>query len=101
MEFRRFIRCNAGCSQKKDFGYDGDQIVMWIQGGGEPKFVSDWGGLLKDAANEATGDFIKEVELTELCSPLGGGATGKLNIAIQASLIPVKKFSERSKCTLN
>src|SRR3989344_3958674 len=77
-----------------------DQIVMWIQGGGEPKFVSDWGGLLKDAANEATGNFINAVGLTQLCEPLGGGLAGNLKIAVQASLIPVKKFSERARCTL-
>ena len=77
-----------------------DQIVMWIQGGGEPKFVSDWGGLLKDAANEATGNFINAFGLTQLCEPLGGGLAGNLKIAVQASLIPVKKFSERARCTL-
>ena len=77
-----------------------DQIVMWVQGGGEPKFVSDWGGLLKDAANEATGNFINAVGLTQLCEPLGGGLAGNLKIAVQASLIPVKKFSERARCTL-
>lgn len=74
-----------------------DQIVMWIQGGGEPKFVNDWSGFLKDAMNETTGTFIDEVGLAPLCETLAGT---NLKIAVQASLLPIKRFSERSKCTL-
>jgi len=77
-----------------------DQIVAWIQGGGEPKFVSNWSGFLKDAVNETTGRFIDELGLTDLCEPFGISGGASMKIAIQASLIPIKKFSERAKCTL-
>ena len=70
-----------------------DQIVQWVQGGGDPKFVSDWGGLVKDAANAAAGDFVKELGLGFLCKPF--------NFQIQIALSPVKKFSQRADCTLD
>src|SRR3989344_6400390 len=72
-----------------------DQIVVWIQGGGEPRFITDWSAFLGDAANQATGVFIDDLGLTELCSP------GNFKIAIQAYLIPQRKFSKSAKCTLN
>ena len=67
-----------------------DQTVEWIQGGGEPKFVTDWNGFLKDAANIAMDQVIKDVGLAPLCKPF------KLRVNI--SLLPVKRFPQRIEC---
>src|SRR3989344_4214283 len=70
-----------------------DQIVVWIQGGGEPRFVTDWSGFLQDAMNETSGFFVEELGLQSLCSPF--------KLAIQASFIPIPPFTQRSQCTLD
>src|SRR3989338_9513123 len=47
-------------------------IVSWIKGGGrngKPLFVTNWQDFLKDVANEASGIFIQDLELTEICKP--------------------------------
>ncbi len=46
-----------------------DQIVMWIQGGGEPKFVTNPKEFLWDAVNVAVGDAIWNSKLRWLCYP--------------------------------
>jgi len=35
---------------KRIMDYIVDQTITWIQGGGEPKFISNWDGFLKDAS---------------------------------------------------
>ncbi|MDD2730788.1 MAG: hypothetical protein PHW33_01545, partial [Candidatus Portnoybacteria bacterium] len=47
-----------------------DDIVNWINGGGEPRFVSDWGSFLSDAADQAGGQFIDQLSLGFLCENL-------------------------------
>lgn len=71
-----------------------DQIVNWIQGGGNPKFISDWPGFFRDAIDQAGGRFLKQLGLGQLCSPL-------MAAKLSASFIPIPKFSERSSCTLS
>ncbi len=34
-----------------------DQIVAWIQGGGTPKFITDWPAFFRDAVDLAGGKF--------------------------------------------
>ena len=49
-----------------------EQIVTMIRTGGQggsPLFVQDWNGFLLDAADQASGVFIKELNLTQLCEP--------------------------------
>lgn len=70
-----------------------DQIVVWIQGGGDPKFITDWPGFLKDAVDQAGGDFIQRLRLSQLCSAFGP--------RLSAGFIPIPKFSDRSACTLS
>jgi hypothetical protein len=70
-----------------------DQTVVWIQGGGQPKFVTDWGGFLKDVGNIAFDQVIKDVGLAWLCSPF--------KLQVQLSLLPVPIFSQRLDCTLD
>jgi len=70
-----------------------DQIIQWIQGGGEPKFVTDWKGFLEDASNAAVGDFAQEIGLGFLCDPF--------HFQIQIGLLPVPRFSDQVTCTLD
>ena len=46
-----------------------DQIVMWIQGGGKPKFVTDPKGFLWDVVNVTVGTEIWNSDLRWLCYP--------------------------------
>ncbi len=70
-----------------------DQIIQWIQGGGKPQFVTNWGDFLAEAGNAAVGDLAKELGLGFLCSPF--------SLQIQIGLLPVKRFSKRAECTLD
>lgn len=70
-----------------------DQIINYIQGGGKPKFVTDWRGFLEDAGQSAAGDFAKSVGVGFLCDPF--------KLQIQLGLLPVPTFSERAACTLD
>ena len=70
-----------------------DQVINWINGGGKPQFVSDWQGLVEDAANQAAGDFVKELGAGFLCRPF--------SLKLQIALLPVRKFNQRADCTLD
>lgn len=70
-----------------------DQIVQWIQGGGEPKFITDWPGFFRDAIDQAGGRFLQQLGLGLFCSPY--------NLALRAAFIPIPQFSDRSSCTLS
>jgi len=69
-----------------------DQIIQWIQGGGEPKFISDWSGFLQDAGNKAAGKFIEGIADGVLCEPFN------LNIQLQ---LRNKSFTDTITCTLD
>ncbi len=72
-----------------------DQLIQWIQygDGHKPRFITDFGGFLDDAANVAVGDLVQEVGLGAICQPL--------KLSLQFALLPQKTFSQRSSCTLN
>ncbi len=70
-----------------------DQTVAWIQGGGNPKFITDWPGFFRDAVDQAGGRFIQGMELTRLCTPF--------KPRLQAAFIPIPTFSERAACTIS
>lgn len=70
-----------------------DQIVSYIQGGGTPKFITDWPGFFKDAVDQAGGQFIQQLGLGQLCSAF--------NLQLNAAFIPIPQFSQRSSCTLS
>lgn len=78
---------------KRLIDYTVDQTVNWIQGGGSPKFVTDWKGFLKDAGNIAFDEVIRDVGLSRLCSPF--------KLQIQLSLSQAPEFSQRLNCTLD
>lgn len=70
-----------------------DQIIVWIQGGGDPQFVIDWQGFFQEAAGAVAGDFSKELGLGFLCSPF--------SLQLRLSMLPVERFTERASCTLD
>ncbi len=70
-----------------------DQIVAWIQGGGEPKFITDWPGFFRDAVDQAGGKFIQGIGLSQLCSPF--------KLLLGAGFIPIPTFTQRTSCTLS
>jgi len=70
-----------------------NDIIKWIQGGGEPRFISDWEGFLKNAGNKAGGLFVdKYLGANYLCEPF--------DVAIKIPLRKVETFQEKVKCTL-
>ncbi len=70
-----------------------DQIVNWIQGGGTPRFITDWPGFFRDAVDQAGGRFLQELGLGQLCSAFG--------FQLRFAFIPIPTFAERSSCTLS
>jgi len=78
---------------KKLLDYVVDQTVKWIQGGGKPKFITDWKGFLQDAGNIAFDQVLKDVGLAWLCQPF--------SLQVKLSLLPSRGFSQRIECTLD
>ncbi len=73
-----------------------DQIVVWIQGGGEPKFITDWPGFFRDAVDQAGSKFVDNFALkygVNLCSPF--------KPLLSAAFIPIPTFTERTSCTFS
>ncbi len=70
-----------------------DQTVNWIQGGGNPKFITDWPGFFRDAVDQAGGRFLQQLGLGQLCSPF--------SLQLRAAFIPIPTFTERSSCTMS
>ncbi|HEY4521673.1 MAG TPA: hypothetical protein VJH05_00855 [Candidatus Paceibacterota bacterium] len=71
-------------------------IVNWIRTGGrgsKPLFVTNWEEFLKDVANEASGIFIKEFELTEICQPF----KPRLQLQLGFGQAP---YYQRAQCTI-
>ncbi len=69
-----------------------DEIIAYIQGGGKPKFITDWNGFLAEAGQNAVGDFAQGLGAGFLCSPFG--------LQIRLGLLPVPRFSQQATCTL-
>ncbi len=78
---------------KRILDYIVDQTVQWVQGGGEPKYVTDWQGFLKDAGNIAFDSVVRDVGAARLCAPFA--------LQIKLSLLPVKRFPQQISCTLD
>ncbi|TSC89800.1 MAG: Uncharacterized protein G01um10143_290 [Parcubacteria group bacterium Gr01-1014_3] len=70
-----------------------DQVVSYIQGGGQPQFVTDWKGFLEDAGQAAAGDFAKELGAGFLCEPFRFG--------IQINFYKIPTFAQKAECTLD
>lgn len=70
-----------------------DQIVISIQGGGQPQFVSDWKSFLGNYVNIATGSLVQELGLGFVCSPFG--------LQLQLAVLRPPLFSNQITCTLD
>lgn len=75
------------------------QIIQWIQGGGDPKFITDWGGFLGDAANVALGEFAQEIGLGALCQPFSFQLRASLGLGVSGG--GGFGFSQQISCTLD
>jgi hypothetical protein len=68
-----------------------NDIIKWINGGGTPKFVSDWQGFLANAANQAGADFLTSLGAGFLCQPFA--------FQLRLALMPVP-YQQMARCTL-
>jgi hypothetical protein len=74
-----------------------DEIVRWIQGGGEPRFITDWEGFLLDVADQAGGKFLEELLGSDVMAGLCRSDWAiKVNIALQKP----PRFATQARCTL-
>ncbi|OGF48934.1 hypothetical protein A3G55_04505 [Candidatus Giovannonibacteria bacterium RIFCSPLOWO2_12_FULL_44_25] len=62
--------------------------------GGAPLFVQDWKGFLLDAADQASGVFLKELNFTQLCEPFGP----RLRLIFASGR---RSMQERFRCTVS
>ncbi len=69
-----------------------DQTIQWVQGGGEPKFVTDWGTFASDAFNAGVGEVVNDSNFAFLCSPF--------RLQVNLSLTQ-QTFPQRIECTLD
>lgn len=70
-----------------------DETITWIQGGGQPKYVTNWDTFLEDAFNVGVGEIIQQTDLAWLCKPFG--------LQVRIALLPVQRFKTRIACTLD
>ncbi|MDO8585210.1 MAG: hypothetical protein Q7R85_03810 [bacterium] len=72
-----------------------DQVVTWVQGGGEPRFITDWETFLGDIGQGAVGEFVEQIGAGFLCAPF--------SLQVRIGLLPVNRFANNSPftCTLD
>ena len=93
MTFQWAFKVAAEALKKQLLNMIVDQIVQWIQGGGNPKFITDWPGFFRDAVDQASGKFLQQIGLSQLCSPF--------KPLLSRAFIPIPTFTERTSCTLS
>ncbi len=70
-----------------------DEIITWINGGGSPKFITNFGQeVFQPALNQAVGDTVQQI-MPSLCSPYS------FNVSL--ALTAPQPLSQPSNCTLN
>lgn len=82
-----------GILRKRLFDMVVDQIVNWIQGGGQPLFVQNWETFLGQYGNIVTGDLVKQLNIAGICRPFG--------IQLQIAVMQPPRFSSQMSCTLD
>jgi len=70
-----------------------NDIVKWIQDGSTPRFITDWQGFMKTAADKAAGQLLEEMGGGWLCS--------KFSLQLRLALSTPPKFDETATCTLS
>lgn len=72
-----------------------DDTVAWISGqGGTPRFITNFGDVVKETGDAALGDTLRAAGMGKLCSE-------RLGLQVQLSLRQVPKFSQGVTCTLS
>ncbi len=69
-----------------------NEVVNWIAGNGNPKFITDWNGFLSNVANKAIGQAVYNI-LPQVCTGLGP--------LLRVSLLPVPYANTGVQCTLS
>ena len=83
----------VGVMRKRFYDLIVDQIVNWIQGGGQPLFIQNWDAFLAGYANIVTGDIVSELGLGAVCRPFG--------IQLQLAVLQPPRFTRQISCTLD
>ncbi|MBI4159586.1 hypothetical protein HY504_00265 [Candidatus Wolfebacteria bacterium] len=80
---------------KRIIDYIVDQTVRWVQGGGKPRFVTDWKRFLQDAGDIAFDSVIRGLgpNFSRICDPF--------RLALRISLVPIPQFSDQVQCTVD
>lgn len=68
-----------------------NQVVNWIAGNGNPKFITDWKGFLTDIGDKAVGETLFKIA-PFLCSNIGP--------LIRIAILPVPSIDTSVRCTL-
>jgi len=88
----RIVRAALLIALHQILGMITNEVIKWVNGGGSPKFVSDWGGFLRDAAQQAGGSFLDTLSGGFLCNPFA--------FQIKLALMPTGYY-QQSRCTLS
>lgn len=72
-----------------------DDTIAWIQDSKQPKFITDFGSVFKDAADQAVADTLRDIGLGDLCTT---NLISRARIQLELQR-PV--FSQQVSCTLS
>lgn len=78
-----------------------DQIVNWIQGEGDPKFVTDWQDFLKEAGDVALGDLAVRVAGAGICEPFRQNILDSLTVPDPEQFSDGSLYGSSITCTLD
>ncbi len=78
--------------KKRVFDMVVDQTIDYINGNGQPQFITDWRGFLEQTAQIAVGDFVQAIGLGAICSPF--------RFQVQIAMVAPPRFSKQITCTL-
>ena len=73
--------------KKRIFDMVVDQTVDYINGNGQPQFITDWRGFLEQTAQVAIGDFVQQIGLGAICSPF--------RFQVQIAMVAPPRFSKQ------
>lgn len=79
-----------------------EQIVNWVRDSGVdkgPLFITDWAFYLQNAADQAGGEFIEELKITQICQPFKRQITTLF--ADAGSISNRVPISQRGACTVS
>lgn len=91
--FEQTHKALVGVMRKRFYDLIVDQIVNWIQGGGQPLFIQNWDAFLAGYANIVTGDLVAQLGLGAVCRPFG--------IQLQLAVLQPPRFTQQISCTLD